>query len=198
MSYRLSVLTVLLGLFVSLNLSAQSTDGSVSDGSPDSWSIPLTLGVYALAQVPLGAFADFVDGAAGGGIACEYLVATIPSLGVSARLEGAFVFPSIDEIDSYWTCSMLAGVFYRIGMKGNFSVQGELSAGMHTHKIDDSGSSSVSSSAYIDPALQSAVSFRWQSSAYSFELSPVYTALIEESGVLNLFGVRVGVLYSLK
>jgi hypothetical protein len=189
MSYRLSALVVLFVLCISLKLSAQIPSDSVKT-PPESSPLPLTFGVYGTLHVPLGSYADFVSAAAGLGIVGEYLVVSIPGFGISARLEGASVFPAVNEIDSYWTCSTLAGVFYRIPLTVNFSVQGELSGGAFMHKVD--------TSTYIDPAIQTAVALRWQSGACSFELAPLYTALIEKSGALNLIGVRAGAFYSLK
>lgn len=173
---------------------------SETQALPPNDDFSIAVGAYGVAQVPLGSYAKFARAVAGGGIVGEFASPSIPNLGFSARIQAASVIPEADVIDSYWVLAAFGGAFWRFSLSGNFTLHSEFAAGMWLHNIEASGkdNSSLPSSTFTDPAIQASVALRWKKGRIDAELAPVYTILLEKSTVLNLLGVRVGILYSIK
>jgi hypothetical protein len=182
-------------LFLAASLACMCSFTRLAALSPSQFSV----GAYGTGAIPVGSYAQIARGAVGGGLVGEYRPDDAGALAFSIRAQGALVIPASDDIASYWTAAALAGVSYRIRLPAGFAFQPEIGYGLWFHGVKASGSLSAGfpNPTYLDQAIQASAAIRWSRGAIDIELAPTYTILPERNALLQLAGIRAGIVYRL-
>jgi len=169
---------------------------------------PFALGVYGVGEFPLGEYADYVSGAAGGGVVAEY---TLPfpvlgfECGLSLHAQGEALFINDARFSSGWSAAGTGGFWLRFPLgTGGFFIQPEFSYGARLEGIATSeGMTAIPRNVYAEQLFAASASFRyaspkWCGGALEIALTPMYEIVPAEESAVQFMGVRAGALWRIK
>lgn len=161
-----------------------------SEDWPDGW---LTLGGYALGELPAGAWGRTARAAAGGGIRAEFALSP-GKAGLALCAEGAKVFPADGSgLEGGIDFSLLGGVWARLLKRGRLSVVPSIWVGPLVHRA-----AGENGGIFADLAVRAEAALRVRTVAgLSVDVAPFYVRAAEKDGnVLHGPGLRAGIVYN--
>ena len=157
----------------------------------------MELGAYYAHHLSMGKMKDFSKKKFGGGASFEYTLPVLKLVGFSARLEGEYVQPNMTRIKSWMTGTASAGLFFNFeGFRHVLYLRPEVSYGVILNLMELENKLSL----YLDQFVEIGLSLRLSipplyKNGFSFEVTPLYTMLIQKNNPGHFLGFRAGIVY---